>query len=84
MNGTDFSVFSGLMVRTDPHMVDVTYETVDRTWTERLFSWPWRPLQKTKTIQHATPKKEAYQLPNGIMVMHPEALRALREAIDNQ
>lgn len=26
-------------------------EIVDRTWRERLFSWPWRPWRKQKVIQ---------------------------------
>lgn len=28
----------------------VTSEEVDRTWRERLFSWPWRPWVRTKFV----------------------------------
>lgn len=29
--------------------------TVPRTWKERMFSWPWRPLRKTKVINVPDP-----------------------------
>jgi len=29
-------------------------EEVTQTWKERLFSWPWRPFKKTRTVPSAT------------------------------
>ncbi len=26
--------------------------TIPRTWRERLFSWPWRPMQTEKVIEN--------------------------------
>jgi|GEM_PF-5734655 len=31
-------------------------KTVERTRKERLWSWPWKPLRKTKVIQIPDPK----------------------------
>lgn len=31
-------------------MVEI-YKTVRRTWAERLFTWPWAPLQATKDVR---------------------------------
>lgn len=41
-----------------------SFITVKRTWQERLFSWPWRPFNKTKLIENPGAPKvgEGYQI----------------------
>jgi hypothetical protein len=50
-----------------------------RKWKERLFSFPWKPLTKTKTIIPKIPSKYVYFL-NGQMVAHPATINSLRRA----
>ena len=52
---------------------------VKRSWRERLFSRPWRPLLPTRTVIPKVPKREAIRLPDGSWVMHPEIARMLRQ-----
>ncbi len=49
-------------------------EFVMRTWKERLFTRPWKPLQKTKTIHHPY-----MAIINGCLYAHP----SLREQVKN-
>lgn len=49
---------------------------VDRAWKERLFTRPWKPLQKTKSITPQVPSRECRMMGN-IIYMHPEMARAL-------
>lgn len=34
------------------------YVDVNRTWIDRLFSWPWRPWVKTKRVERFQQVKE--------------------------
>ena len=34
----------------EPSLVVKTDIVIPRSWAERLFSWPWRPFAKSKTI----------------------------------
>lgn len=52
---------------------------VRRTWTERLLSWPWRPLVKTRTEVLIVPHSGCVQLDADTVVMHPETLKKLQE-----
>ena len=38
-----------------PSLVIKTDIVIPRSWVERLFSWPWRPHIKTKTIVRIDP-----------------------------
>ncbi len=67
----------GCKVYTNDSLVDSVTEQVDRTWKERLFSRPWKPLIRTKYVQRSEPSRQIYQLPNGSFVMHPVMLREL-------
>jgi hypothetical protein len=44
---------------------------VARTWRERLFSLPWRPLKATRTVVPQVPMRSVIKLANGDLVMHP-------------
>lgn len=45
-------IIDGITIIPDVHMYD--YVTRQLSWKERLFSRPWRPLQKTKQIYDPT------------------------------
>ena len=50
-----------------------------RSWRERLFSRPWRPLLPTRTVVPKVPKREVILMPDGLLVMHPEIAKMLRQ-----
>ena len=51
-----------------------------RTWKERLFSIPWQPFKSSITVVPKVPRKDAVNI-RGVWFMHPQAARALRQAI---
>lgn len=67
----------------DEHLVENgPPETVRRTWKERLFSLPWKPLQATVTIIPKIPIRTIYKLPGNFLVMHPETAQELRRELE--
>ena len=56
--------------------------TARRTWRERLFRRPWRPLQATRVIVPKIPYQGAVRLNSTTLVMHPAIVRTLRKAGD--
>lgn len=54
---------------------------VRRSWKERLFSWPWRPLTRTRTIVPQVPMRGGYRLGNNVIVLHPETIRQLEQTL---
>jgi DNA-directed RNA polymerase subunit RPC12/RpoP len=53
--------YCGMNIQYSPHTY--TYKTVNRSWKERLLTWPWRPWIKTKTIK----EPGIYQMGNTII-----------------
>lgn len=53
---------------------------VPRTWRERLFTLPWQPRKRTKTVITKVPAKHGYRMGSNTIVMHPETARQLRES----
>ena len=51
---------------------------VRRSWRERLFSRPWRPLVSTRMVIPKIPYRGAVQLDANTLVMHPQTLQQLR------
>ena len=51
---------------------------VPRTWRERLFTLPWRPLRKMKYMTVPDPALYAFR---GGMVGHPATVARLRESL---
>ena len=53
-------------------IINSLYETVpvkvSRTWKERLFTFPWHPLQKTKIVHEQHP---AIYKHGGVIYAHP-------------
>lgn len=59
---------------------------VRRPWKERLFSWPWSPLQATRTVVPQVPDPRFYvsndpllPIPGKCIFAHPETARKLKE-----
>ena len=44
-------------------------ELVRRTWRERLFTRPWQPLHRWRTV--VVPMKRSIRMPDGTLAMHP-------------
>lgn len=53
---------------------------VPRSWRERLFSLPWRPLVAFRLVVPQVPRNDAIILANGTIVVHPVIAKRLREA----
>lgn len=56
---------------------------VKRTWTERLFTWPWNPFKSSKTIVTHVPSNEVIQ-GDGVLIMHPEIAKVFKESMNNE
>lgn len=63
-------------------VVDGESYEVPRTWKERLFTLPWHPFKRTKTIIPKVPNKNVYFANNGtVCIAHPETARIIREKL---
>lgn len=74
----------GIPIIESPFLTTPVEETVNRSWKERLFSWPWKPWEATKVIHYEIPSTEVLRLPNGIWVCHPAIAQQLRERLRDQ
>ncbi len=54
-----------------------------RTWKERLFSRPWRPMQATRTVVPRLPDPQSYKIGSRLF-MHPQTAAALRRHLAAQ
>ena len=54
---------------------------MQRTWKERLFTLPWRPLKATRTVVPMVPRKDALRLPDGKLIMHPVVAAKVRASL---
>jgi hypothetical protein len=81
MSELDAMMFRGMRVIESPYLEqDGEPVTVRRTWRERLFSRPWRPLVATRTVVPRVPYRGAMRLDARTLVMHPQMLRELRKS----
>ena len=53
-----------------------------RTWKERLFSMPWKPFKKTKTVIPKVPMRKVFRMKDNTIIMHPVIAAELRRQID--
>lgn len=53
-------------------------EEVKRTWKERLLTWPWRPLRKTKYVTTQVPSKQVIHT-NGTYFAHSALIEEIRQ-----
>jgi hypothetical protein len=70
-------MFAGVKVVTSLWMTESRTITEKRTIRERLFTRPWRPLQKTKTRTIQVPREDSIMM-DGTIVMHPATLEKFK------
>jgi hypothetical protein len=82
MIGPDRSMLIGMRIIESEYLVEDgnPYE-VRRTWRERLFTRPWRPLRATRTVVPKMPLKGAVRLDARTLVMHPATYRELKDML---
>lgn len=56
-------------------------EEVQRTWKERLFSWPWRPLKTTKYVTTQVPSRDVLYS-QGTYFAHPDLIAEIARAAE--
>lgn len=66
-------VMGSLNIITSVHIND--FNLIERSWRERLFTLPWRPWLKTKSVY--SPK--IYKLGNGDIICSPRTLQNIKE-----
>ena len=76
INGLKFITSNILTIPGEPYQVK-------RTFKERFFSRPWRPLQAEKTIVPQIPDPKAVFMGNTV-VMHPVVLRAFMTELKDE
>jgi hypothetical protein len=55
--------------------------TIDKTWKERLLSWPWKPWIKTKIESKEVPDEEQiyHDKINNVIYCHPIIAQKIKE-----
>jgi len=74
------SPIGGIQIIENNHMVDKKETKVLRAWKERLFSLPWKPFNKTKTVVTYIPKQEILQY-GSMIVCHPAVAAKIRKEL---
>ena len=71
--------FDGMRIVEDLSLVvDGDPIEVRRTWKERLFSRPWRPFKRNKTVIPKVPSEEVLVILPNTIVAHPITAREVR------
>lgn len=74
----------GYDLRSSKFIGEHKVEVIKKTWKERLFSWPWRPWRKTKTIVTIEPTGDLFiDHQHGMIYGHPVDIEKLERAIEN-
>lgn len=77
------NMLDGVKIIEDRNMVvDGEPYEVQRTWRERLFTRPWRPLKTVNIVIPKIPSKQVIQY-DGSWIMHPTMATKLKEEIKN-
>ena len=62
-------MIQGIRVIDAPNLVvQKGFDTIRRTWRERLFTLPWRPLRATREVPHYEPDPNLYLIPSGLLL----------------
>lgn len=64
-------------------LVDHKTKKVVRTFKERLFSLPWRPLRKFKIVSYTIPIQSILITNSGKMICHPTIYEKIKKAIES-
>lgn len=73
LNGFQIIEDERLTINGDPYKVD-------RTWKERLFTLPWRPLRSFRYQRDQIPSTQVIQNGNKL-IMHPAIAKALHDSM---
>lgn len=72
----------GISIIESDHLTVQEECTNQRSWRERLLSWPWRPWQATEVIIEQVPDPNVYWVKGrAAIVCHPAIAQCIREAI---
>lgn len=52
-----------------------------RSWRERLFTWPWRPLQRRRMDETRIPSTGIFKIGPDTFVAHPVTARRIRQEL---
>lgn len=76
-------LFSGYQIIEDSTLIQTEIKKVPRTWRERFFTLPWRPLKATKLIVNQIPSREFYMChKTRALVMHPALKAEILQSIE--
>ena len=73
--------FFGVAIIESLHMTKSKVFEYNRSWKERIFSWPWRPWAKVREEIIQIPVEEVLMIGNNMAVCHPAIARLLRDSI---
>ncbi len=76
----------GLQIIENKNMVIEDGTTIiKRSWRERIFSRPWRPLQRTREITRFVPDPDVYLIRDrNIIIAHPVTVTKLHQEIQKR
>ena len=75
--------FAGFKIIESEYLTEAgTPVEVVRSWRERLFSRPWRPFQRTRTVVPQVPSRQVFRINSNTLVMHPEMARKMRRELE--
>ena len=76
-------LFGGYKLVASDLLVEYTSREVPRSIKERLFTRPWRPFKKTKTIHYTEPKMDVLvSTSERSIIAHPVVIERLRNAVE--
>lgn len=58
-------------------LTETATKKITRTWLERLWSWPWRPMQATKTETYQIPCMKPIIYDNRTWFAHPAYIKRI-------
>ncbi len=90
MNNSDESLtnllgrYSGFRLFESPLMVRHVPRVVNRSWTERLFSRPWRPWVKERVVIDIVPmEKVIIDYRERVVIGHPKVIKMFKEQLQS-
>jgi len=75
-----YRLYGKKVVLNENLVVPVNVE-IKRTWKERFFSRPWRPLKATKIMIKYKPSPDIMVVGNDTWIMHPDTMAKIAEQI---
>lgn len=76
-------VIGGVDIVIDPNCFKEVQTEVKRTWKERLFSLPWNPFKKQKTVVHYKPVAYA-DMHKRVIYCHPDIADEIMKQLERK